>query len=353
MEIQTTGRSMKKASVVILNWNGIKFLKQFLPGVVSNTLTSNIEVVVADNGSTDESVLYVKANHHDVTLIEFDINYGFAEGYNRALDKLQSEYFILLNSDIEVTPNWINPMIEYMDANPNVGACMPKLLCFDDKDSFEYAGASGGYIDKYGYPFCRGRIFDTIEKDLGQYNTIENIFWATGACLFIRSHVYKEVGGLDPIFFAHMEEIDLCWRLHWYNYDIVVIPESIVYHVGGGALPKENPRKTFLNFRNNLFLLYKNLPQNILYKILLMRMCLDFIAALKFISEFKGKFALNIFLAHVGFYKNLKKLKKFRKSRKYLSNKMFKTNTILNKSIVKEYYLNNNKTFIRLRCYFV
>ena len=276
---------MKKISVVILNWNGVGMLQQFLPGVVEHSRGEEVEICVADNASTDESVAYLKANFPDVRLMVLDKNYGFAEGYNRALQQVEAEYVVLLNSDVEVTPHWLDPLVEYMDAHPEVAACQPKIRSERNKEYFEYAGAAGGYLDKYGYPFCRGRIFDVVEKDQGQYDTVQPIFWATGAALFIRWKDYQEVGGLDGRFFAHMEEIDLCWRLRSRGRGIVCIPLSVVYHVGAATLKKENPRKNFLNFRNNLLMLYKNLPEKDLKHVMFVRGILDGVAALVFLLK--------------------------------------------------------------------
>ena len=280
---------MKKISIVILNWNGEEMLRTFLPSVLFCSVEHNVEVCVADNGSTDASCKLIEEEFPMVRLICLGQNYGFAEGYNRALAEVDAEYVVLLNSDVEVTPNWLQPLVDFMDSHSEVGACQPKILSQKNRDYFEYAGAAGGFIDKLGYPFCRGRILEIVELDQGQYNTNIPIFWATGAALFIRLEVYKKVGGLDGRFFAHMEEIDLCWRLRSRGYDIYCIPASTVYHVGGGTLKKENPRKTFLNFRNNLLMLYKNLPAKDLKKVMLQRMLLDWIAA--FVFFLKGDFA--------------------------------------------------------------
>ena len=276
---------MKKLLVVILNWNGVGMLQKFLPGVIKYSQGEGVEVCVADNGSTDESVAWLQAYCPDVRLIVLDKNYGFADGYNKALEQVEAEYVVLLNSDVEVTPRWLEPMVTYMDAHPEVAACQPKIRAERNKEYFEYAGAAGGYIDKYGYPFCRGRIFDIVEKDQGQYDTVAPIFWATGAALFIRLEDYREAGGLDGRFFAHMEEIDLCWRLRARGRGIVCIPQSVVYHVGAATLKKENPRKTYLNFRNNLLMLYKNLPEKDLTKVLLVRRFLDWVATLVFLLK--------------------------------------------------------------------
>ena len=276
---------MKKVSVVILNWNGVGMLQKFLPGVIKYSQGEGVEVCVADNGSTDESVVWLQTYCPDVRLIVLDKNYGFADGYNMALQQVEAEYVVLLNSDVEVTPHWLKPLMEYMDAHPEVAACQPKICSERNKEYFEYAGAAGGFIDKYGYPFCRGRIFEVLEKDKGQYDTIQPIFWATGAALFIRLTDYQKAGGLDGRFFAHMEEIDLCWRLRSRGRGIVCIPQSTVYHVGAATLKKENPRKTFLNFRNNLLMLYKNLPEKELKRVMLIRGVLDVVAALVFLLK--------------------------------------------------------------------
>ena len=269
-----------KVAVVILNWNGEAMLRRFLPTVVRYSC-DEAEIWVADNASDDASVQLLREHFPSVRLIQLDKNYGFAEGYNRALAQIEAEYYVLLNSDVEVTHHWLTPLVEYMDAYPDVAACQPKLLSEANRDYFEYAGASGGFIDRYGYPFCRGRIFNTVEEDNGQYDYIIDILWATGACMLIRSADYREVHGLDGRFFAHNEEIDLCWRLRQRGRRIVCIPESEVYHVGGGTLPKSNPMKTFLNFRNNQTMLYKNLPDGELKGVMRVRRVLDYVAALK------------------------------------------------------------------------
>ena len=276
---------MKKVSVVILNWNGVGMLQKFLPSVLAHSKGEEVEICVVDNASTDGSVAYLEENFPSVRLIVLDKNYGFAEGYNRSLQQIEAEYVVLLNSDVEVTPHWLEPLVDYMDAHPKVAACQPKIRSERNKEYFEYAGAAGGYLDKYGYPFCRGRIFDVVEKDEGQYDTIQPIFWATGAALFIRLKDYKDVGGLDGRFFAHMEEIDLCWRLRSRGWEIVCIPQSMVYHVGAATLKKENPRKTFLNFRNNLLMLYKNLSEKDLKHVMFVRGVLDGVAAFFFLLK--------------------------------------------------------------------
>ena len=276
---------MKKVSVVILNWNGAEMLRKFLPSVIENSISDNVEVCVADNGSTDDSVTVLQNEFPEVRLILLDKNYGFADGYNMALQQVEAEYVVLLNSDVEVTQSWLDAMTEYLDKNSDVAACQPKILSYRNKEYFEYAGACGGYIDQFGYPFCRGRIFDSVEKDEGQYDSIADVMWATGAALFIRLEDYLKVGGLDGRFFAHMEEIDLCWRLRARGRRIVCVPQSKVYHVGGATLKKENPRKTFLNFRNNLLMLYKNSSSLSLDKVMKIRTFLDYVAATLFLLK--------------------------------------------------------------------
>ena len=275
---------MSKLAVVILNWNGKKFLERFLPTLL-RTLPDYAEAVVCDNASGDDSVAFLQEHFPQVTLLQNDKNEGFARGYNLALQRVEAKYYCLLNSDIEVTDGWIEPVIEQMDANEKIAAVQPKLLSYHRRDEFEYAGASGGYIDKYGYPFCRGRVFGNVEKDHGQYNDVTDIFWATGAAMFVRSDVYRLMEGLDDDFFAHMEEIDFCWRIKNLGYKIKVNPASVVYHIGGGTLPKNNSLKTFLNFRNSLYLLIKNLPDERLAKTLTLRFFLDQVAAFSFLAQ--------------------------------------------------------------------
>lgn len=269
---------MEKVAIVILNWNGQAMLEKYLPSVMQYS-RAEATVYVADNASTDQSLEMLKTHFPEVRQICLEKNWGFAEGYNQALRQVEATYYLLLNSDIEVTHHWLTPMIEYLDSHPEVAACQPKLLSIIDKDRFEYAGASGGYLDRLGYPFCRGRIFETVEADNGQYDYSTDILWATGAALMIRSKDYWETGGLDSRFFAHNEEIDLCWRLRIRGRRIVCLPESYVYHVGGGTLPKGNPMKTFLNFRNNLTMLYKCLPDEELKSVMRWRWWLDYLAA--------------------------------------------------------------------------
>lgn len=333
---------MTKVAVVILNWNGKKFLADFLPKVIEYS-KDIAEVYVADNASTDDSVSFLKKNFPNVKIIINDENYGFAGGYNKALCNLKEEYFILLNSDIEVTPHWIEPVIEFMDKNKNVAACQPKIRSYYEPDKFEYAGAAGGFIDKYGYPFCRGRIFLSTEIDNGQYDDEKEIFWATGACMFVRADLYKTLGGLDDDFFAHMEEIDLCWRLKNKGFQIYYIPSSTVFHIGGGTLPKSNARKTFLNFRNNFMLLYKNLPASSLYWVFLMRLPLDTVAAFKFLIGGDLKEFIAVSKAHFAFYASLKSL---RKKRKAINPQ--KVSQIYKRCIVISHYLLRKKKFSEL-----
>jgi len=250
-----------KTAVVILNWNTRDYLRKFLPGLIASTEGLDAEVIVADNASTDGSPEMLAAEFPDVRRISLDRNYGFTGGYNRALAQVEAEYFVLINSDIEVPQGWLKPLTDWMDTHPHCGACGPKLLSYDHRERFEYAGAAGGLLDRYGYPFCRGRILQKVEKDEGQYDTPEDVFWVSGACLLVRSKLWKKLGGLDDRFFAHMEEIDLCWRMQLSGYTVTVVPESYVYHIGGGTLPNESPFKLRLNFRNNLLLLENNLAK--------------------------------------------------------------------------------------------
>ena len=276
---------MDRIAVVILNWNGCDMLRTFLPSVVSHSGDEGVQIYVADNGSTDCSVEMLRSEFPTVHLIILDRNHGFADGYNLALQQVEAEYVVLLNSDVEVTPRWLQPLADYMDAHPEVAACQPKLHSWRHREQFEYAGAAGGFIDRYGYPFCRGRLMDVVETDSGQYDDVCPIFWATGAALFIRLDDYRSAGGLDGSFFAHMEEIDLCWRLRARGRLLVCVPQSVVYHVGAATLKRESPQKTFLNFRNNLLMLYKNLPAQELAHVMHVRCWLDYAAALAFLLK--------------------------------------------------------------------
>lgn len=329
----------KPIAVIILNWNGHDLLNEYLPQVVATTDSAVADIIVADNGSTDNSVELLKTKFPEVKLLQFDTNHGFAQGYNLAIEQTQYKYTILLNSDVATAPGWITPLYEYMEANPNVGACQPKLLAYKQKDEFEYAGASGGFIDRNGYPYCRGRIFGTVEKDHGQYDDVISVFWATGAALMIRSQVYLTAGGLDKDFFAHMEEIDLCWRVLLMGYDIKVVPQSVAYHLGGGSLPASNPRKTYLNFRNNLLMLHKNLPDATRNRKLFVRRLLDTIAWAKFMATFDLKNANAILKAH----------NDFRSMRKrYTSHPdvdLLDQRNDTHRNIIVDYYLRGRKTW--------
>ena len=289
-----------RVTIVILNWNGRKYLDQFLPFVVHSNYP-NLQIVVADNGSTDDSAGYVKAHYPSIDIIELGHNYGFAKGYNEALKQLQAEYFVLLNSDVEVTPDWIQPVISLMESDKLIGVCQPKILMFNNRKLFEYAGAAGGWLDHFGYPFARGRIFDICEEDNGQYDATEPIFWATGAAMFVRAELYRELNGLDEYFFAHQEEIDFCWRVQLAGYKVYACPKSTVYHVGGGTLPKGNANKVFLNFRNNLVMLAKNLPLSQSWWKIPFRFLLDTISAFKSLFEGQRTYFVAVFRSHIGF----------------------------------------------------
>lgn len=298
-------------AVVILNWNGLSYLSRFLQTVVDSKYP-NLQIVVGDNASTDGSVAYISNNYPNVRIIENAVNYGFAEGYNRVLKLVVADYYILLNSDVSVTEDWIQPVIALMETDPSIAAAQPKIKWFDNPTKFEYAGAAGGYLDRFGFPFCRGRIFDVNEPDAGQYNDAVEVFWASGAALFVKRKCWEEVGGLDPDFFAHMEEIDVCWRLKNLGYKIVYCPEAEVYHVGGGTLNAENPFKTYLNFRNNLYILQKNLPLIEACVIILLRFFIDFIALLHFAVSGKFKHAVAVSKAHFNFLWNISRTAKKR-----------------------------------------
>jgi len=337
---------MCKTAIVILNWNGLEFLKKFLESVVVLSNETDTAIFVADNCSTDGSVEWIESNFTTVKIIRLEKNHGFAGGYNLALEQIDAKYFLLLNSDIEVTKGWLKPMVEFMDNNPNVAACQPKILSYHNREYFEYAGAAGGYIDKHGFPFCRGRMLYRIEKDVGQYDAATSIFWSSGACMMIRSEAWEKAGGFDSSFFAHMEEIDLCWRLGKLGYSVYCIPQSVVYHVGGGSLPYLSPFKTYLNYRNNLCMLYKNLPDNKLQQVLFLRKILDGMAALRFFIKFDFANFMAIFKAHISYYKMKKTLKESRAKVKLLGEK--EPPTIFNKSLIYEFYLKGRKTFSSL-----
>jgi GT2 family glycosyltransferase len=300
-------------AVVILNWNGKKLFDTFLPSVIKYSDSENIEIIVADNGSEDDSVNYLQQRFPHIKIIELKKNYGFAGGYNQALHQIKADYFVLLNSDVEVSANWINEPVRRMEEDKTIAAVQPKILNYKKPDEFEYAGAAGGFIDKFGYPFCRGRLLNRMEDDKGQYNKATSLFWASGACMFVRSELFNKVNGFDDDFWAHMEEIDLCWRLKNRGYKIIYEPESVVYHLGGGTLSYDNPQKVYLNFRNNLFMLFKNLPDYKFHRIFILRIILDYIAAIKFICGFHMKSFYAVIKAHISFLKLIKVLMKKRK----------------------------------------
>ncbi|MBF02953.1 MAG: dTDP-Rha--alpha-D-GlcNAc-pyrophosphate polyprenol alpha-3-L-rhamnosyltransferase [Flavobacterium sp.] len=330
---------MKKIAVVILNWNGVELLRQFLPSVLQFSTEATIYVI--DNASTDVSVSVLKSEFPTVQIIENEGNFGFAKGYNEGLKTIKEPYLALVNSDIEVTKNWLQPILNQFEKDTLTAIIQPKILDFKNKSYFEYAGAAGGFIDKYGYPYCRGRIFDKIEEDKGQYDSTINIFWASGACFFIRNQVFQELQGFDEGFFAHQEEIDLCWRAHHMGYEIKFCYQSVVYHVGGATLNNESPRKTYLNFRNSLYMLTKNLPKNTLVPILFSRLLLDGIAAFRFLTQGKFKHLIAILRAHFHFYSNFKDYYNKRNSqniRKYY--------TI--SSIVNRFFIQKQQTYTKL-----
>ena len=334
---------MKRVAVVILNYNGKKFLEEFLPNVIANTDAALADIVVADNASTDGSIEFMRERFPEIRLIDNGSNGGFATGYNLALRQIEAEYFVLLNSDIEVTPHWIEPVVELMDSHPNIAACQPKILSYYEKQKFEYAGAAGGFIDKYGYPFCRGRVFQHLEEDLGQYDDACEVFWATGACLFVRADLYLKHGGLDDSFFAHMEEIDFCWRMKNLGYQIYCCPQSKVYHIDGGTLPKSSSRKTYLNFRNNLSLLYKNLPSNRVFWVIAYRILLDWVAAFKFLCGGGLADFWAVIRAHFAFYGRIRSIRQLRKT---LHN--HQVGQMYQKNIVFENFLRGKRKFADL-----
>lgn len=323
-----------KIAIVILNWNGEKLLRKFLPSVIE--FSKQAEIFVVDNASTDGSIPFLETLSA-VKILKNPYNMGFAKGYNYALQQIEADVFCLLNSDVEVTENWLIPIENYFK-NTEISAVQPKILDFNHRNRFEYAGGAGGFIDKFGFPYCRGRIFDTIEEDFGQYDTEMNIFWASGACFFIRSKDFFEVNGFDEDFFAHQEEIDLCWRLQNIGKKIIFCPKSTVYHVGGATLPSENPQKIYLNFRNGLFMLLKNLPKKGMYGIIFARMCLDGVAGIRFLLQGKWRFTKSIIVAHFDFYQNFLK---FKKKRNKNHNQLY-FNTL---SIVWDYFIKNKKYF--------
>jgi hypothetical protein len=333
---------LAKTAVVILNWNGKSFLEKFLPSVLKHS-RGYADVIVADNASSDGSVGFLKTAFPEVEIIQNSANGGFAKGYNDALSQVKAEFFILLNSDIEVTENWIQPVIDLMESDPMIAACQPVIRSFHHPEKFEYAGAAGGYIDGFGYPFCRGRIFQHLEEDHGQYDNPVEVFWATGACMFVRADVFRKFGGFDEDFFAHMEEIDFCWRVKHEGYRIMVCPESKVFHVGGGTLPKQSSFKTYLNMRNNISLLYKNLPSDRLLPVFASRLILDGVAAFKFLVD--GGFGdfWAVVRAHMSFYR---RFPIHRKKRRSINHR--KVSCIYSGNIVVDHFLRGKKKFTGL-----
>ena len=324
-------------AVVILNWNGKKLLEKFLPSIVNFSNIGNVDIIVADNASTDDSISFIKCNYPSVKIVRNIKNVGFAKGYNDALKHINADIYALVNSDIEVTKDWLKPVLKIFENEPDTAIVQPKILDYKNKELFEYAGAAGGFIDKFGYPYCRGRLFSELEKDIGQYNDVTDIFWASGACFFIRSSVYQQLNGFDEDYFAHQEEIDLCWRVHALQKNIKYVGSSTVYHVGGATLKESNPRKTFLNFRNSLYTLTKNLPETKLFFIISTRLILDGIAGIKFLVELRPVHTIAIIKAHLNFYKNLRTMLKKRKDSIHL-HKYYTT-----KSIVWNYFVLGKK----------
>jgi GT2 family glycosyltransferase len=338
--------TLNKVAVVILNYNGKLFLEKFLPNIILHS--ANSEIYLADNASTDESLKFLAEYFPQVKIIPNHGNFGYAKGYNLALKQIRSEYFVLLNSDVDVPVNWIEPIITLMNNDKKIAACQPKILDFYQKDVFEYAGAAGGFIDRFAYPFCRGRVFNSIEKDTHQFEDATEVFWATGACLFVRASAFWEVGGLDDDYFAHMEEIDLCWRLKNIGHKIYVEPKSVIYHVGGGTLNKLSKRKTYLNFRNNLTTLTKNHPpKNLLIKILI-RLILDGVAGFKFLLDGQPKHFFAVFRAHMTYYRWLPRTLAKRKKMQQLPNFNYNFSHIYKGNIVFEYFVQGKRKFSEL-----
>ena len=340
-------RNESNAAVVILNFNGSYFLEKFLPGIIAHS--SPHPVIVADNGSSDGSIDLLTQKFPGVRVIENNGNFGYASGYNLALKQVQADYYILLNSDVEVTEKWIDPILTRMEKDTHIAACQPKILDAAQRDHFEYAGAAGGFIDTLGYPFCRGRIFNSLEIDKGQFNDAREVFWATGACLFVRAKAFWQVGGLDDDYFAHMEEIDLCWRLKNLGHRIFVEPASVIFHVGGGTLNKLSSQKTFLNFRNNLTTLTKNHPPQKLILKIIYRLVLDGVAAFKFLGDGQPKHFWAVLRAHFAFYFWIPAILKKRKAQKQLAGFRFSTSQIYSGNTVVDYFLKGRKKFGDLR----
>jgi GT2 family glycosyltransferase len=343
---------MKKVSVVILNWNGRALLEQFLPSVIKYSPARYAEVIVADNGSTDDSIALLEEKFPQAGLIRLSDNYGFAEGYNRALERIDSPYAVLLNNDVEVTPGWLDELVKVMDADDAIACLQPKIKSYRNKRYFEYAGAAGGYIDRYGYPFCRGRVLHIVEEDTGQYDTPAETLWTSGACLLVRLSVYQSEGGLDGRFFAHQEEVDFCWRLRCRGYKLMCIPQSVVYHAGAATLAAENPRKTFLNFRNSLLMVYKNAPEKDLKPVLRIRFVLDYLAALKFLLAGRRRNAVAVYKARKEFRRLLPVYRPVRREN-------LRKTTVhpvpgrLPQSLIAAFYLKGKKTFAQVSGMFI
>ncbi len=336
-----------KIAIVILNWNGAKLFEKYLPSVIRNSKAENVDLILADNGSTDDSLELLNQKFPEFKIIDLKENYGFAEGYNRALKQIDADYFVLLNSDVEVTPGWVEKAMQLFEKYPKLAAVQPKILSHEKPHLFEYAGAAGGFIDRYGYPFCRGRILNQMEADVSQYNKETTIFWASGACMFVKAEAFHEVGGLDRNFWAHMEEIDLCWRLKNSGYEIRYQPESVVFHLGGGTLSYGNPKKIYLNFRNNLYMLFKNLPHHKFLRIFLARMILDGVAAVKFLAGIQCREFWAVVKAHAAFYRNLPTLIKKRKETQKLV-VVKEHREIYSKSIMWKFFLQKKRKFSEL-----
>ncbi len=335
--------NLPKVAVVIIHWNNVYLLEKFLPSVLQSTY-KNLEIIVADNASTDNSVQWLKEHYPSIRIIQLDKNYGYAGGYNRALKEVKADYFVLLNNDVSVTPNWIEPIVNLMESDTSIGSVQPKLLQFNQQDHFEYAGAAGGFIDKLGYVCCRGRLFEAIEKDENQYDDSREVFWSSGACMFVRAKAFFEAGGFDEHFFAHMEEIDLCWRMQQANYKIWYCAESKVYHLGGSTLQKGNPQKTYLNFRNSLLMLLKNMPASKLWWFIPFRSFLDLLSSFFFLMRSEPKHSWAVHRAHADFYFKLGFWFKLRNNG--LPKKDWKSlNGVYPKSLIHQHFINKVEKF--------
>lgn len=339
--------SKPHVAVVIVHWNRKNLLEQFLPSVCTSTYP-NLSIHLADNASTDNSVQYVRDTFPQVNIIQLDKNYGYAGGYNQALKHVKADYYILLNNDIEVPRNWIEPVIDIMENRADIGACQPKMIDYKNRNLFEYAGACGGFMDVLGYMFCRGRIFENLEEDKGQYNSTQEIFWATGACLFVRAELFHRAGGFDEEFFAHMEEIDLCWRIQLHGYKLMAVPASQVYHVGGGTLNKQSPQKTYLNFRNNLIMLTKNLPLSVLWWLIPLRSFLDLLSSIFFLINGFPKYSAAVHRAHAHYFFKIGKWWKLRKKYQMELKPLSQMSGVYKGSIVRMHFLRGLKYFSEL-----